>query len=39
VKVIFEKILDIFVFWWSEVAWFGQFVVLKITYGVIILQE
>jgi len=34
---IFVQILDILVFhasWWSEVAWFGQFVVLQINYDV-----
>jgi len=29
----------IFAFWWSEFAWFGQFVVLKNNYVVIKLQE
>jgi len=34
---IFVKILDIFEFfasWWSEVTWFGQFVVLQINYAI-----
>jgi len=38
----FWKILDIFKFfasWWSEVAWFSQFVVLQINYDVIKLQK
>jgi len=34
--------LDIFEFfasWWSEIAWYGQFVVLQINYDVIKLQK
>jgi len=34
---IFVSVMDIFKFFaslWSEVAWFGQFVVLQINYGV-----
>jgi len=39
---IFVQILDIFEFfasWWSNVAWFGQFVVLQINYDIIKLQK